>query len=311
MVKYRLYDCITDTYIEIYEGSIVKQCKSIGIDNTWLPKMKPNKKRVSCIASRYVLASDANKCFTLIDYDSNKEYICATNESIFIHFNTPYNDNEAKYVYELKSGRQKMASICGKVFYLKGGNFNYVRMKPMKAESKKVNEEIQNKRLQIKIKLRLSKRIYSAFFEKGLAKKDKTQKLIGCGMDYFIKYISLRFSDGMTFDNYGEWHIDHIIPCSKFDLTNDSDIKKCFHFTNLQPIWKNNKTAIKYGESKNYIGNMQKSNKDIPIDYYFSKKIIQLTEQFEGGKYMPYLTEIDAMNFSMYLVRKGLVLLPQ
>ena len=41
----------------------------------------------------------------------------------------------------------------------------------------------------------------------------------------------------MSWDNYGEWHIDHIKPCSKFDLTIDSEQRECFHYTNLQPLW--------------------------------------------------------------------------
>ena len=41
----------------------------------------------------------------------------------------------------------------------------------------------------------------------------------------------------MTWDNYGEWHIDHIKPCCGFDLTDFEQQKKCFHYTNLQPLW--------------------------------------------------------------------------
>jgi hypothetical protein len=43
----------------------------------------------------------------------------------------------------------------------------------------------------------------------------------------------------MTWENHGKfgWHIDHIIPCASFDLTDLEQQKKCFHYTNFQPLW--------------------------------------------------------------------------
>ncbi len=41
----------------------------------------------------------------------------------------------------------------------------------------------------------------------------------------------------MSWDNYGEWHIDHIVPLSSFDLTDKSQVNKVCHYTNLQPLW--------------------------------------------------------------------------
>lgn len=42
----------------------------------------------------------------------------------------------------------------------------------------------------------------------------------------------------MTWNNYGTvWHIDHIMPCSLFDMTKESDRAKCFHYTNMQPLF--------------------------------------------------------------------------
>ena len=51
------------------------------------------------------------------------------------------------------------------------------------------------------------------------------------------QYLESLFTEGMTWDNYGEWHVDHIIPCDFFDLDIYSERKFCFHYTNLQPLW--------------------------------------------------------------------------
>jgi hypothetical protein len=61
--------------------------------------------------------------------------------------------------------------------------------------------------------------------------------LVGCSLEDLRKYLEAMFQDGMTWTNYGEWHIDHIRPISSFNLTNEEEVKQCFHYTNLQPLW--------------------------------------------------------------------------
>lgn len=64
-------------------------------------------------------------------------------------------------------------------------------------------------------------------------------KLTGCSLLELKKHLESQFDEGMTWDNYGYygWHIDHIIPCASFNLTREEEQKKCFHYTNLQPLW--------------------------------------------------------------------------
>lgn len=83
----------------------------------------------------------------------------------------------------------------------------------------------------------LRRRLSLAIVACGKNKSHGTQKLLGCSWQELKIYIEGQFQVGMTWDNYGEWHIDHIRPCSSFDLTNQEEQSKCFHYTNLQPLW--------------------------------------------------------------------------
>lgn len=71
--------------------------------------------------------------------------------------------------------------------------------------------------------------------------------ILSCNPEFFKEYIENRFKPGMSWDNKKEWHIDHIIPVSKFDLTILAELKQCYHYTNFQPLWadENRKKAKK------------------------------------------------------------------
>jgi len=81
----------------------------------------------------------------------------------------------------------------------------------------------------------LRSRLHSAI--KGTAKKSSAKKLIGCSIPQLRKHLESQFADGMTWDNHGDWHIDHIKPCAAFDLTNETEQRQCFQYSNLQPLW--------------------------------------------------------------------------
>lgn len=63
------------------------------------------------------------------------------------------------------------------------------------------------------------------------------KKITGLSEEEFKKYMEKQFQDGMSWDNYGEWHIDHIVPCASFDLNKSHHVEECFYYTNLQPLW--------------------------------------------------------------------------
>ena len=74
-------------------------------------------------------------------------------------------------------------------------------------------------------------------------KVDSTIKLTGCTLEQLKKHLENKFEDGMNWDNYGVWHVDHIIGCANFNFSDPKQQEICFHYTNLQPMWgeENNK----------------------------------------------------------------------
>lgn len=61
--------------------------------------------------------------------------------------------------------------------------------------------------------------------------------LLGCDLATFRSHIESKFVLGMSWANYGEWHLDHIRPCASFDLLEAAQQQACFHFSNFQPLW--------------------------------------------------------------------------
>jgi len=82
--------------------------------------------------------------------------------------------------------------------------------------------------------------IRDALHRKGGDKKERGwESLVGYSIRDLMKHLEKQFTAGMSWANYGEWHIDHIIPVSKFNFTStdDFDFKRCWALSNLQPLW--------------------------------------------------------------------------
>lgn len=85
-------------------------------------------------------------------------------------------------------------------------------------------------------------RVYVALRRQNNVKKSKRSlELLGCDIAEFLKYIESLWLPGMTWENYGKgaasWEVDHIVACSKFDLSVPVQQHACFHYSNQQPLW--------------------------------------------------------------------------
>ena len=108
------------------------------------------------------------------------------------------------------------------------------------------------------IKCRISNRLRHALRRENVSKTLRSIELIGCSIPELKQHLESKFLPTMTWENYGKyWHIDHIIPCSKFDLTKEEEQRKCFHYTNLQPLF----AVTQIIDGIEYIGNINKGNR--------------------------------------------------
>ena len=107
--------------------------------------------------------------------------------------------------------------------------------------------------VQNKLKNRLRVRLCHAL--KGRSKVGSAIQDLGCSVEFLKAYLESKFLTGMTWDNHGrgqdKWHIDHVKPLDRFDLTNRDQLIEACHYTNLQPLWE--------------LDNLKKSNKFLSV----------------------------------------------
>lgn len=119
--------------------------------------------------------------------------------------------------------------------------------KKYRARYNKWRQEKYATDINFRLQKALRDRLYQALVSN--VKSQPTLELLGCSTEQLKTHLESQFKENMSWDNWSikGWHIDHIRPCSSFDLSDPAQQKECFHYTNLQPLWasenlkKNNK----------------------------------------------------------------------
>lgn len=88
-----------------------------------------------------------------------------------------------------------------------------------------------------------------------------TLNLLSCSIDEFKQKIEIQFLPEMNWDNWGPvWELDHILPCASFNLMDGEEQRRCFHYSNYQPLFKTTEIALSFGYV-DYLGNREKKDK--------------------------------------------------
>ena len=121
-----------------------------------------------------------------------------------------------------------------------GKKYRFGKNRDKYLENKRKNSRQRyHNNIQNKLGELLRVRLYTALKVQGIKKNNSTMELIGCSKEELIQHLESQFKDGMCWQNWSlnGWHIDHIRPVSSFDLSDPAQVKECFHFSNLQPLW--------------------------------------------------------------------------
>lgn len=192
---------------------------------------------------------------------NHKEYYETNKKKIAKYYKKHYVDNKDTYMENNRKWRNS--------------NREYIR-------------NYDNERLKHNPTLRLKKscrtRIWQALKDHN-GKQDRTVKYLDCDIEFLKRWLEYKFTKQMTWDNYGTyWHVDHVIPCSKFDLSNDKNIPHCFRWTNLQPL-----TGPENIMKQNRIDNVEVISHYMIVDMFAKENNIEIPD----FNYEEYLVNDD------------------
>ena len=185
-----------------------------------------------------------------------KEYYAANKDAIRLYKQKHYQANKAYYTAKSHAWHLENPDA------VKASQAKYARSEKHRQTSQ---EWYQENKLWLNEQRRTKRKSYTrqVFADKlrtlvrnvlrahGSRKADKTEDVIGCTIEFLKEHLESQFRPGMSMANHGKWHIDHIVPCARFDLTDPKQQKACFNYKNLQPLWatENIKKGSRYGQT--------------------------------------------------------------
>ena len=200
------------------ECNIEKQLNEFNKDSKGKQGVKSKCKQ--CIKTYRNVYNTANKLKTQQYYINNKERINKQSK-------TTYESNREYYIEKSKQYGKNNPEVRRK------HTAKYLKSNPEYYKTYRKNRYHSDP--QFKLRVTLGIRLNKAL--KTHTKYTSVLNLIGCSISELKEYIEKQFKPEMNWENHGKyWEVDHIKPCSSFDLTDIEQQKQCFHYSNLQPL---------------------------------------------------------------------------
>jgi len=184
------------------------------------------------------LTGDCKSCKK--EYD--KERYQANKERFKEYRKEYYQANKEHRIEQMKEYRKAKKEKIKEYYQDNKERFKEYTKEYRKANKERINEYIneyhKERRLKdplFKMRVNLRCRTSNAFKNKGYNKSTKTQEMLGVDWEVCKANIERQFTKGMSWENQGDWHIDHIIPLASANT--EQELKKLCHYSNLQPLW--------------------------------------------------------------------------
>lgn len=136
-------------------------------------------------------------------------------------------DNREKDKKWRLDNKEKLAKYNKRLYNDKKDHF--LKYRNDWARSKKQNEPL------FKLACSIRTRINDIFRKQGYSKNSKSNEILGCSFEEFKLHLEKQFTKGMSWENQGDWHLDHIYPVSL--ARDEQHLIELNHYTNFQPLW--------------------------------------------------------------------------
>ena len=148
------------------------------------------------------------------EYEKAKSKIANKSEKAKAYFKQRYDSNKERLLEENRRLRSTVSA---------------------RDKANKARAALILRKPEVRVAINLRSRLKLAL--RGKIKAATTMALVGCSREQLKRHLERQFKDGMSWDNYGKWHVDHKKPCVSFNLNIAIEQQKCFHYSNLQPLW--------------------------------------------------------------------------
>jgi hypothetical protein len=165
----------------------------------------------------------------------NKDYRDSHKESIQ-KYSKEYRTANAE---EISKKRKQTYPLVKDAYLKKQSEYYYTNKTSIRERRRMIHSKRMNTDLEYKIKHTVRARFNSMIKNRGMVKNASVIDIVGCTMPDLISHLESLFKPGMSWDNYGlhGWHIDHVAPLASFDVSKEEELRKAWHYTNLQPLW--------------------------------------------------------------------------